>query len=214
MIRVKVCGITRREDAQLAADLGASAIGLVLWPQSPRYVAPPAAREIVASLPPFVLAVGVFVNQPEADSLAEEIGLDAVQLHGDETPASYRAFKRRVIKMVPVNGPGTRAAVRNVPARASVLLDAHDPARRGGTGRTVDWSLAADIAAERPVILSGGLNAENVGDAIRAVRPFAIDVSSGVESAPGVKDPDRLRAFFAAVQATYGFRRLAASHDL
>jgi phosphoribosylanthranilate isomerase len=200
VIRVKVCGVTRPADARIAAELGAAAIGLLMWPRSPRYVDVHAAREIVASLPPFVLAVGVFVNQPEAESLAEEIGLDVVQLHGDESPDSYRAYTRRVIKMVPVNGPGTRNAVHAVPAHASVLLDAHDPARRGGTGLTVDWSLAADIAAERPVILSGGLNAENVGEAIRSVRPFAIDVSSGVESAPGVKDPDKLRAFFAAVR--------------
>lgn len=202
MIRVKICGVTRLEDGLLAAELGAAAVGLVLWPGSPRYVEPAKAREIVAALPPFVGVVGVFVNQQdEAERLGREIGLTAAQLHGDEPPGSYRAFLLRVIKAVTVRDASAREEAAAVPATATVLLDSHDRVKRGGTGRVVDWSIAAMIARERPVILSGGLTADNVTDAVAAVRPYAIDVSSGVESAPGRKDPAKLRALFAALRA-------------
>jgi phosphoribosylanthranilate isomerase len=201
LIRVKICGVTRPEDARLAAELGASAIGMVLWPDSPRYVDPAKAREIVASLPPFVTAVGVFVNQQDdAERLAREIGLTVVQFHGDEPPGSYRASPIRVIKAVTVRDASAREEAAMVPASATVLLDAHDRVKRGGTGRIVDWSIAGMIARERPVILSGGLTAENVADAVAAVRPYAIDVSSGVESAAGRKDPAKLRALFAELR--------------
>jgi phosphoribosylanthranilate isomerase len=202
MITVKICGITTPEDGVLAAELGASAIGLVFWPQSPRAVDLARARAIVAALPPLVPAVGVFVNQ-QADALriAGEVGLAAVQFHGDEAPDSYHGFPIRVIKAVAVRGEAAIAAAAAVPAAAHVLLDAHDPIRRGGTGRTIEWSVAAAIARQRPIILSGGLHADNVVDAITAVRPWAIDVSSGVESAPGRKDPAKLRKFFANISA-------------
>ena len=200
MTRVKICGITRPGDAVAAAELGASAIGLVLWPGSPRYVEPARAREIVAALPPFVSAVGVFVNQvDEAAALAREIGLTAVQFHGDETPAAYRDFPVRVIKAIAVRDESARDEAALVPAPATVLLDAHDRVKRGGTGRVVDWTIAATIARTRPTILSGGLSPANVADAIEAVRPYAVDVSSGVESAPGVKDHARLRDLFTAL---------------
>lgn len=197
ILRVKVCGITTPEDAVLAAELGASAVGLIFWPQSPRAVDLARAKAIVAALPPLVSAVGVFVNQ-QADALriAEEAGLAAVQFHGDEPADSYRGFPVRVIKAVAVRDDSAIAAATAVPAAAHVLLDAHDPVRRGGTGRTIDWSIATAIARRRPVILSGGLNAGNVAQAIATVRPYAIDVSSGVESAPGRKDPGKLRALF------------------
>ena len=143
--------------------------------------------------------VGVFVD-PSAEELrrvVDEVGLAAVQLHGDEPPAFCRDLPYRVIKAVGVDGAvETRAAAGAVPAEATVLLDARDPERRGGTGRTVDWRIAAGIAAGRRVFLAGGLGADNAGAAIRAVRPYGVDVSSGVESAPGRKDPARLRAFF------------------
>jgi len=202
MIPVKICGITRPEDAALAVELGANAIGLVFWPASPRVVDHARAREIVSTLPPNVDAIGVFVNQTdEAVDIAHNIGLTVVQLHGDEHPESYRSLASSpdgvsVIKAVPVRDESAIRHVLEVPEGAKVLLDAHDAVRRGGTGRTIDWTVAASIARERPVILSGGLNAGNVLEAIEAVRPAAIDVSSGVESGPGRKDPAKLRAFF------------------
>lgn len=197
MIRVKICGITNLGDALTAVDLGASAIGLVFWPSSPRLVAVPTARRIVQALPPFVAAVGVFVNQMESvRGVAEDVGLSVVQLHGDERAEDYCGLPIRVIKAVPVtNGTSARASDA-VPMNVTVLLDAHDPVKRGGTGRPIDWSIAASVARERQVILSGGLNAGNVLDAIRTVQPYAIDVSSGVESEPGRKDPAKLRELF------------------
>jgi phosphoribosylanthranilate isomerase len=204
VIDVKICGITRVEDAALAVELGARAIGLLFWPTSPRRVDRRLAKEIVAAVPANVCTVGVFVNQTdEAIEIAQDVGLNAIQLHGDETPDSYgeqaRSHTRTgvsVIKAVAVRDKSALPAALAVPDSAHVLLDAHDAVKRGGTGRTIDWSLAAIIAAQRPVILSGGLNASNVLDAIAAVKPGAIDVSSGVESAPGLKDPDKLRALF------------------
>jgi phosphoribosylanthranilate isomerase len=200
--RVKVCGITRPADAVLASSLGACAIGMVFWPGSPRVVDRARAREIVLAMPPFIASVGVFVNQPidEVLATAEVVGLTAIQLHGDETAASYVALPRRVIKAVAVHGPSVESEVAAVPPSAVVLLDAHDPVRRGGTGRTIDWTFAASIARRRPVILSGGLTPQNVADAVRDVDPYAVDVSSGVESSPGQKDPAKLRALFAALQ--------------
>jgi len=198
MTRVKICGITRPEDAQLAARLGAWAVGFVFWPQSPRAIDVASARAIVANLPPLVAAVGVFVNEaPERiDEIAGTVGLSAVQLHGDEPPDVVARVGARVIKAVTLEDAD---ALERWPDRVTLLIDAHDPARRGGTGQTVDWSAAARIARVRPIVLAGGLRPENVADALRAVAPAAIDVSSGVESAPGIKDAVRMRAFFDAV---------------
>lgn len=202
MPKVKICGVRRVEDALLAAELGASAIGLIFWPGSARFIDPYRARPIVAALPPFVSAVGVFVDQPEEHiaGVAGLVKLGAVQLHGQEAPASYERLRYRVIKAVPVGERFDPATVDAIPRRVTVLLDAHDPVRRGGTGQRIDWSLAAAAARRRPVILSGGLNPENVSAAIANVRPYAIDVSSGVEASPGVKDPAKLRALFAALE--------------
>jgi phosphoribosylanthranilate isomerase len=201
VIPVKICGITTIEDALLAAELGASAIGLVFWPGSPRFVEVRQAKEIVAALPPLVSAVGVFVNQAEhAADVAREVGLGAVQFHGDEPPESYRVFPTRVIKSVAVRDDAAATEAAAVPAVATVLLDAHDPVKRGGTGRSIDWSIAARIARARKVILSGGLTAANAVEAVAAVAPYAIDVSSGVERAAGRKDPEKLRALFTALR--------------
>ena len=200
-VRVKVCGIRRAEDALLAAELGASAIGLIFWPGSSRVVDVDAAQAIVAALPPFVMPVGVFVDQPREDVLrvAKAVGLGAVQLHGDEDPASYATLPLRVIKAVAVGDGFDQSRLSAVPASATVLLDAHDPIRRGGTGRVIDWTAAAAAARTRPVILSGGLTPDNVRSAVETVRPYAVDVASGVESSPGLKDGAKLRAFFAAL---------------
>jgi len=195
---VKVCGITRLEDAAAAVEAGAGAIGFVFWPESPRFVDPYRARAIAAQLPPFVTAVGLFVNQPlgYVNGVAALVRLGAAQLHGDETPEFAAGVAAPVIRALPVD-----AAIR-WPAGATLLLDAHDPVKRGGTGRTIDWAAAAAVAARRRVLLAGGLTPDNVADAIARVRPFGIDVSSGVERAPGIKDHQRIRALFEAVHAT------------
>ena len=201
--RVKVCGICRAEDADRAIELGASAIGFVFWPESPRYLEPARAQAIAAGLPAHIVVVGVFVDQPVAHvrEVARVVPLGAVQLHGTETIADFASVQQPLIKAVPVTDVFHESAVDGLPAEVTVLLDAHDPVRRGGTGQTIDWTIAASIAARRRTILSGGLNAANVKEAIARVQPHMVDVSSGVESAPGRKDPHKLEAFFAAVSA-------------
>ncbi|MGE0704479.1 MAG: phosphoribosylanthranilate isomerase [Vicinamibacterales bacterium] len=196
---VKICGITRAEDAALAVELGAGAVGFVFWPGSPRYIEAARARAIVDSLPPFVTPVGVFVNQaPDAvNTVADRARLAAVQLHGDETVADAERIDRPILKAV-TPADADRAATE-WPHRIMLLIDAHDAARRGGTGKTTDWSVAAALAARRRTLLAGGLRPENVAEAIARVRPFGIDISSGVEASPGIKDHDRLRALFQAV---------------
>jgi phosphoribosylanthranilate isomerase len=206
MIPVKVCGITRVDDARLAAAAGASAIGLVFWPKSPRVVSTIQARAIVASLPPFVTAVGVFVDASPDDvrAIVEAVGLDIAQLHGDEDVDDWSSYAGPIVKAVTVRACGS------TPWRArahALLLDADDRTRRGGTGQPVDWHAARPCAASGPIVLAGGLRAENVGEAIRIVQPAALDVSSGVESAPGRKDADRLEAFFAAVRYACAHRK-------
>lgn len=202
MILVKVCGITRPEDAFLAAELGAAALGFIFWPRSPRFVEPAEAQRIVAMLPPMITPVGVFVDQPveHVRRVAQQVKLGALQLHGAETRQYWKRLKYRVIKAVAVGDGRALDEVAALPPAMTLLLDAHDPVQKGGTGRPIDWSIAARIAAERRVILSGGLRPENVAAAIAAVRPYGVDVSSGVEERPGVKDPARLRDFFAAVR--------------
>jgi phosphoribosylanthranilate isomerase len=201
-MRVKVCGITRREDAVLAVELGADALGFVFWTRSPRAVDAETVRHITDGLPPFVSRVGVFVNESQASivSTAAEAGLTCIQLHGDEDASAYVDMPVPVIKALPVVEGFSLSAVEDLPSRVTALLDAHDPARRGGTGRVVDWTVAAAAAKLRPVILSGGLTPENVKSAAATVHPYAVDVSSGVESAPGIKDESKLRAFFASLQ--------------
>ena len=201
-MRVKVCGITRREDAALAVNLGASALGFVFWPRSPRAVVPGAVREITDGLPAFVSRVGVFVNESPARiaTVAADAGLTCIQLHGDENASDYVDLRLPLIKALPVGEGFNLSAVEDLPARVTPLLDAHDPAWRGGTGRAIEWTVAAAAARVRPLILSGGLNAENIKSAVATVNPYAVDVSSGVEATPGIKDESKLRAFFAALQ--------------
>jgi phosphoribosylanthranilate isomerase len=197
-VKVKICGITRADDARLAATLGAAAIGLVFWPGSPRCLEPDRARAIVADLPATVIPVGVFVDQPVeyVVAVARRAGLGAVQLHGREDAAAFTGLGVRVIKSVAVGESFDPAAVEAIPTCVTVLLDAADPVRHGGTGRTIDWHAAARVAATRETVLSGGLTPENVRAAVAQVKPFMIDVSSGIEIRPGVKDPARLRALF------------------
>jgi phosphoribosylanthranilate isomerase len=194
---IKICGITRPEDATAAVNAGADAVGFVFWPGSPRFIDPFRARAIARRLPPFVTPVGLFVNQPRdyICGVASLVRLGAVQLHGDEAPEFAASIDWPVIKALPVD----RAS--GWPIETMLLLDAHDPVRRGGTGRTIDWRAAAGIAATRRVLLAGGLNPENVAEAVARVRPFGIDVSSGVERSPGVKDEQKIRELFEALSA-------------
>jgi phosphoribosylanthranilate isomerase len=197
---VKICGITRPQDAELAAGLGASGLGFVFWPDSPRYITPQLAKSIASNVPATVLKVGVFVDQPaeEVAGIMDEVGLDVAQLHGRESPEYCGGLNRKIFKAISVSGNGSLNLADFAPD-VVLLVDADDPVRFGGTGKTVDWDSAREIAATRPTILAGGLNATNVKLAIRSVRPYGVDVSSGVESAPGVKDPNRLRTFFEAL---------------
>jgi phosphoribosylanthranilate isomerase len=198
---VKICGVTRLEDAERAAALGAYAIGFIFWPNSPRIVVPGHAARIARSLPASLLRVGVFVDQSPADvaRIVGEVGLDVVQLHGDERVADYAAVGARVFKSVRLESEADVRAAAALDATATPLVDAVDREKRGGTGRTPDWRLAADLARVRAIILAGGLTPENVTTAIATVRPWAIDVSSGVETSPGVKSAGRLSQLFAAV---------------
>ena len=195
---VKICGITRAVDADAAVAAGANAIGFVFWPNSPRRVAIDVAKRIAAAVP--VTTVGVFVDQPadEVNEIAETVGLGVVQLHGAETVDYARTMTRPVWKALTLD-----AAFDAWPAEVMVLLDAHDPARKGGTGTTIDWKRASAIAKRRPVLLAGGLKPENVGDAVAIVHPYGIDVSSGVEAAPGIKDPERIKALFEALNGSH-----------
>jgi phosphoribosylanthranilate isomerase len=198
---IKVCGITRRDDAEAAVEAGAGALGFVFWPNSPRFVDPYRARAIVAALPAFVTTVGVFVNQtPEyINEVAALVRLGVVQLHGEEPVDELARIARPVLKAFPVAGSVEPAGVDVWPAAVTLLLDVHDTEKRGGTGRTIDWDVAVRIASRRRSILAGGLTPDNVADAIARVRPFGLDVSSGVERSPGIKDHGRVRAFFEAV---------------
>lgn len=200
MTRVKICGITRLEDAQLAETLGAWAVGFVFWPDSPRFIEPDAAAPIVNALSPLVVPVGVFVDQPieVVNDVARSLRLGAVQLHGSESSEYLRGVAARTIKAMSLDAC-TRECLHDLDPTCLVLLDASDPARRGGTGQTIDWDRAARIAAERPTVLAGGITPDNIVSAVTRVRPAAVDVSSGVERAPGIKDPDRLRALFQAL---------------
>jgi indole-3-glycerol phosphate synthase len=207
-VAVKICGITTVEDGLLAAREGADAIGLVFWPDSRRAVDLATARAIAEALPPFIPRVGVFVNPTatEIERAVDAVGLDVVQLHGEETPEFCRGIERRVVKAVRVGaGFDARDALRFEGVAGGLLLDTRvdeASAGRGGTGRAFDWALAREVREKaRYLVLAGGLTPENVGRAVASVRPDAVDVSSGVESSPGRKDPERVRAFVRAVRA-------------
>ena len=199
-VRIKICGVTSVEDALAAVRLGADALGFNFWPDSKRYVSPSTAEAIIARLPPFVTTVGVFVNQPEGEirAIASESGVQVFQLHGDEPPDFCARLPLPVIKAIPVDQVKTLSRLLSYEVSA-FLLDT--PSRGfGGSGVPFDWSLAEGVSEVAPVILAGGLTPENVAEAIRAVRPYAVDVASGVESRPGAKDPAKMARFIAAAQ--------------
>jgi phosphoribosylanthranilate isomerase len=197
-IRVKICGITNVEDARLAVEAGADLIGLNFYPPSPRCVSEQTARAICALIPPTVWRVGIFVNaqRDHVAALAEQLGLHAVQFHGDETAADCRGWQQKTIKAVRVGSEPLSSDWHAHPADY-LLLDTYRPGRYGGTGARFAWQRLAELPEDQRqrLILAGGLKPENVVAAIRTVRPWAVDVASGVERAPGQKDPDKLRAF-------------------
>ncbi|ASL27198.1 phosphoribosylanthranilate isomerase [Azotobacter chroococcum] len=202
-VRSKICGITRVEDALVAAEAGADAIGLVFYPHSPRAVTLQQAQAIVSALPPFVTTVGLFVNASRRDigEILDVLPLDLLQFHGDETPADCDGHRRPYIKALRVR-PGEDVAARCLEYRnaSGILLDTYVPGVPGGTGEAFDWSLVPRVLP-KPVILAGGLTVRNVRSAIAQVAPYAVDVSGGVEVGKGVKDAEKIRAFIREVQS-------------
>jgi len=205
MIKVKICGITSAEDAQAAVAAGADALGFVMYRKSPRHVEAAAARSIVAELPPFVLPIGVFVNEEPlvVRNLMDECGLALAQLHGDEPPSYCERLGRPALKAIRLKDRSSFLPLAEFRGRANVrgfVIDAYSDQAYGGTGRTIDWALAEEAARAAPVLLAGGLTPSNVSEAIRVVRPYGVDVSSGVEERPGKKDPAKVRAFITAAR--------------
>ncbi|MFV8816640.1 phosphoribosylanthranilate isomerase [Haliea sp. E17] len=201
--RIKICGITRPEDARAVVEQGADALGLVFYPPSPRAVSLEQAREIVAEVPPFVTLVALFVDaQPEeVRQVAAELPIGLLQFHGDEAPAYCASFERPWIKAIRCRPDMDLAAeARRYTAARGVLLDAWQEGVPGGTGKSFDWRLVPENLGA-PLVLAGGLKPENIGTAVASLRPFAVDVSGGVESAPGIKDARKVKEFIAAVRA-------------
>jgi phosphoribosylanthranilate isomerase len=198
---LKFCGLTRPEDARLGAALGAWALGVVLWPQSPRGITAAQAAAVFAGVPGGVERVGVFVRPTleEVRSAIEAAGLTVVQVHGIDDLTPFIALGRPLVQAARLEAGEVRPAPHH---DATLLLDAHDPVRQGGTGRTIEWSAAADVSATRRVLLAGGLTPANVATAIAIVRPWGVDVASGVETSPGLKDHERMRRFAEAVRAS------------
>ena len=209
VIRVKICGITNREDALLAADLGAWALGFVFYKQSPRHISPSKAQKIIQELPPFVTPVGVFVNQREGavKDIAEFCGLKTLQFHGDETPEYFKRFNQyKIIKAFRIKEGFDISNLSRFKVSA-YLFDAYQEGVYGGGGKTFNWNVVKDKKFDKPFILSGGLNAENITEAVTTVKPYAVDVSSGVEISPGRKDKNSLKEFF---QNIYKMKELNA----
>ncbi len=204
-IRTKVCGITRLQDAQAAVELGVDAVGFNFVPGSPREISVERAREISGALPPFVTRVGVFADArpPSMEAKARLIGLDWLQLHGDDEPEVCAGLTLRWYKVLRVGPDFAPEDVARYTSR-TVLLDAYSPEVRGGTGRSFDWSIARRAGAYVRVIVAGGLSEENIEQAVRTARPFGVDVNSGVESRPGIKDPGRLERFLRRLRAVEG----------
>jgi phosphoribosylanthranilate isomerase len=197
MVKVKICGITSLEDALTAVEAGADALGLVFHPRSPRHIFPEQAAGIIRALPPFVQTVGLFVNEDLSivNSTADRCGLDIVQLHGEESPEYCTSVRRRVIKAFRVKDSTLLESLAQYQV-SGCLLDAWSPSAHGGTGQAFNWEIAEE-AVKRGIriILAGGLAPENVAEGIRQVRPYGVDVSSGVECSPGRKDADKVRMF-------------------
>lgn len=205
MLKVKICGLTNAEDAAVAVEAGADAVGFVFHRKSPRCAETSAVKAIIRELPPFVLPIGVFVNEEPnvVRDVMDSCGLALAQLHGDETAAYCETLGRPVLKAIRIRDRGSFLALAEFQGRAGVrgfLVDAFSPDAYGGTGQLADWSLAAEAAAVARILLAGGLTPENVAQAVGQVRPYGVDVSSGVEARPGKKDHAKVRAFVQAVR--------------
>ena len=205
-VKVKICGITNWPDARCAVEAGADFLGFNFYRPSPRYISPAKARAIIRRLPRGIAAVGVFVNEPDSSmrKIARAAGLDFLQLHGEETPELVAQLRATlpVIKAVRVQNGFQPAQLVRYRRASAFLLDGFDPRRHGGTGNTFNWRLARRAGSRGRIFLAGGLTAENVAEAIRVARPYAVDVCSGVESRPGRKDPARISALMDAVKST------------
>lgn len=204
-MRIKVCGITNLEDARLCVDAGADALGFIFVEGTPRYVTPDTVARIVAALPPFVTPVGVFWDHApgHVKAVAEQCGLGALQFHGDEAPEDLETYRQPLIKTLKVAGSADldRMAGYRV---AAFLLDSHARWSEGLARPVIPWDVAAEMARRHPVLLSAGLTPDNVGEAVRRVRPYGVDVNSGVEARPGRKDPERVARFVSRARAAGG----------
>ena len=205
MTRVKICGVTTPADVRMVAEAGADAVGLNFYPQSPRHVSPQSAAEMIRALPPFIASIGIFVNVPlrQACAIAFQLGLRGIQTV-DDRPQSDDAFPFAHIPAFRVKDKDDLPAIREFVAKckpAAVLIDSHVPGRMGGTGVTAPWHVLTGFNPGVPIILAGGLTPDNVAEAIRIVKPWGVDVASGVESSPGVKDPAKVRDFLSAVRS-------------
>lgn len=201
--RVKICGITRLEDALLAADCGAHALGFIFYEPSPRATNPEAAREIIRQLPPLVATVGVFVNEAphRINEIARACRLDKIQLHGGEPPEMLEQLERPGYRALKLKDEKDLERAKSAPEH-TVMLDTYDPDLHGGTGRPANWDWAQELGETRRVILAGGINPGNVSRALVHARPYAVDASSGLEAEPGIKDPEKIKNFFEAIMDT------------
>lgn len=201
-MKVKICGITRLEDALAAAEYGADALGFVFYRKSPRYIEPELAAEIIKQLPPFVTPVALFVNEPEeaVRDILHLTGINVVQFHGDESPDYVSLCPQRVIKAIRVKDESTLKPLAGYEVSA-FLLDSYSPDAYGGTGKKFDWQVIKETGSVKRIILAGGLNADNVAYAVKLVRPYGIDASSGLESSLGIKDHEKVKAFICAARA-------------
>jgi len=200
-IKVKICGTTSLKDAFLAVESGADAIGFIFYKMSPRNISQKEAKEIILQLPPFIETVGVFVNETsdKINRIAEQCKLNSIQLHGEESPALCRRVKRKVIKAFRVKNADSLKSIASYKV-SGFLLDSYNDGSKGGTGQVFDWNLALRVKKQGPVILAGGLNPYNVFTAIHRVKPYGVDVCSGVENSPGIKDHEKVRAFIKSVR--------------
>ena len=205
MIHVKICGITSFNDAIMAANYGASALGFIFYEKSPRYINPEILKTWISNVPSSIKKVGVFVNKDvdKVNKIAEELNLGMVQLHGDESPEYCNQMIRPVIKVFRVNKKFDSIMLKNYQV-ATFLFDTYNKENHGGTGESFDWQSILQLNTETPVILSGGLNADNVLEGIEVVKPSAVDVNSGVETAPGKKDEEKIKNLFTILKNTKG----------
>ena len=200
-IKVKICGTTSLKDAFLAVESGADAIGFIFYKMSPRNISQKEAKEIILQLPPFIETVGVFVNETsdKINRIAEQCKLNSIQLHGEESPALCRRVKRKVIKAFRVKNADSLKSVASYDV-SGFLLDSYNDGSKGGSGQVFDWNLALRVKKQGPVILAGGLNPYNIFTAIHRVKPYGVDVCSGVEKSPGIKDHEKIREFIKSVR--------------